>query len=407
MSGSSACHDNDVNAAPDTVASWSTPDHLEQDPNPWMAPQFQLTVSDYDNPEWSAIQRSFSDANIYQSWGFEAAREPFSHVVRVVLRRNDRLAAAAQVRLLYAVPRCLGVGYVFWGPTWRIPGQAEDADVFEDAHVLREMLRALRSEFVVNRRLVLRIFPRILDDAGAPRLIRAFEDEGFTRNPSLPAKRTLLIDLNPPLPNLRAGLDNRWRHHLKRAEAAGLTIVEGSGDELFTSFLPLYRELLQQKSLDVPNDFGQFRRMQKLLPHEHKLRLFLAQKDGRVCAGSIGAAVGNTGMTFFRAATAEGKELNAPYLVHWRMLEWIKSRGCQWYDLNGINPGQNPGVYKYKRGLCGRNGVDINYIGVFETFPSTIHRLLVAAGQRTLLRVRKGLLQWKWTSALEETKSRR
>jgi len=141
--------------------------------------------------------------------------------------------------------------------------------------------------------------------------------------------------------------------------------------------------------------------MQSLLPERHKLRIILAQKDGITCAGSVGVAIGNTALTLFRAASTAGMELNAPYLVHWRLLEWIKSQGCRWYDLAGISPESNPGTYKYRRGLCGRNGADVHYIGTYESFPTAAHHLFFRAGERSLRRRRDIWLRNRWASAVQ------
>jgi hypothetical protein len=35
------------------------------------------------------------------------------------------------------------------------------------------------------------------------------------------------------------------------------------------------------------------------------------------------------------------------------MIQWLKSREVTWYDLGGINPETNPGVYHFKQGMSG------------------------------------------------------
>jgi hypothetical protein len=360
-----------------------------------LTPPYSMRILTPDNVEWSRTLDLLSDANIYQTWAFEAARQPANQIAYAVLTKGDEVVGAAMVRVLFEIPRLFGVAYLYGGPLWRRYHQNEDPAV------LREMLRGLRREFVRKRRLVLRIQPRILDDASGAVCRRLLEEERFIRNQPVPCKRTLLVDLAPPLDKLRAGLESKWRGHLNRAERAGLVLVEGSAEDLLASFVPLYRELLERKGLELPNDFGQFVRMQSLLPEHQKLRVILAQKDGTTCAASVGVAVGDTGLTLFRAASAAGMELNAPHLVHWRLLEWIKSQGCRWYDLGGISPESNPGTYKYKRGLCGRNGTDVQYIGTYESFPTSAHRLLFRECERSLRWMRDIWLRRRWASAVQ------
>ncbi len=42
---------------------------------------------------------------------------------------------------------------------------------------------------------------------------------------------------------------------------------------------------------------------------------------------------------------------NGSYLLQWEMIKWLKQRGCQKYDLGGINLDDNPGVYHFKSGI--------------------------------------------------------
>jgi hypothetical protein len=35
------------------------------------------------------------------------------------------------------------------------------------------------------------------------------------------------------------------------------------------------------------------------------------------------------------------------------MILWLKENGFRWYDLGGIDPEGNPGVYSFKRGFSG------------------------------------------------------
>jgi lipid II:glycine glycyltransferase (peptidoglycan interpeptide bridge formation enzyme) len=41
------------------------------------------------------------------------------------------------------------------------------------------------------------------------------------------------------------------------------------------------------------------------------------------------------------------------YLLQWRMMQWLRERGCRGYDLGGVNPTRNPGVYHFKSGVGG------------------------------------------------------
>jgi len=67
------------------------------------------------------------------------------------------------------------------------------------------------------------------------------------------------------------------------------------------------------------------------------------------------------------------------YLLQWRAIQWLKGKGCRWYDLGGINPETNPGVYHFKAGL---SGIDVHHIGIYESCNNFLSSQLVRWGER-------------------------
>jgi len=53
----------------------------------------------------------------------------------------------------------------------------------------------------------------------------------------------------------------------------------------------------------------------------------------------------------------------APYLIQWQAILSARQRGCQTYDLFGINQQKWPGVTRFKQGFGGKI---INYPGTFD-----------------------------------------
>ena len=57
---------------------------------------------------------------------------------------------------------------------------------------------------------------------------------------------------------------------------------------------------------------------------------------------------------YLLGATADdGLNAKGAYLLQWNLIQWLKTKGVRWYDLGGIDPEGNPGVYSFKRGLSG------------------------------------------------------
>ena len=335
-----------------------------------LAPGYRYEIDTPDERTWHEDLRLFDDANIYQTWTYEAVRSGEKNVGHFVLRKNGQAVAIAQARLLRIPLLNLGVAYVRWGPLWRLSGKDRDLEDF------RQAVRGLRNEYVIKRGLVLRLYPYLFDDE-AGTFLPILADEGY----ELPAPRssgqTALMDLSSQLEILRKGLDPKWRNHLNASERKSLAVIEGFGDDLFGPLMRMYDEMVERKRFARPNDINEFRDIQKKLPPGLKMRILLCLSDGRPVAGALCSTTGEFGMSIYRATNEIGRKINASYLLQWRIIEWVKEQGCAYYNVNGVNPEANPGTFSFKMGLCGKNGKVVYYLGMFDSHPSVLMRYLV------------------------------
>ena len=334
-------------------------------------------VDTMKNGRWQEAIETFEDLNIYQTDSYGAERYGEKNVSHLVVKRDNRVIAAAQCGIVKPPIIRSGVAHVRWGPLWK------GKDGLADPENFRQAIRALRNEYTCRRGLLLRVYPNLFEDE-AGNCAEILQEEGYSPWRIGERDRTLVIDLERSLQELRSGMSKRWRHHLNRAEQSALDLVEGSEDGLFEEFMPIYREMLDIKGIAESTDITRFRRAQKRLPAEWKMRVFLCRTGGKACAGIIGSAMGKIGITMFRATNAEGRKCEAAYLVHWRALQWLKEQGCKGYDMDGINPVTNPGTYQYKSGLCGRNGRDVQFLGQFENCEGEFTGAFVRTGERFL-----------------------
>ena len=333
---------------------------------------FSAEVDSVDKAQWDEILREFIDANIYQTWSYATVRSDRGKTTNLVLKMQGTVVAVVRARLAKIPWVNFGMAYVYWGPLWKRPDTGTDLEVF------RQALRALRIEYVERRKLVLRIVPNLPDSDNEP-FRRIFEEEGYAFQPRVKRRRTILMDINAPMEQLYRDLRKSWRNHLNRARREELELIEGEEEALFEAFEKIYAEMMDRKQFVEFTDPAYCRAVQRELPPGQKLRVFLCKSNGNVCHGTICSAFGNTGMSLFGATSNRGKSHNASYLIHWRMVEWMKSRGCQVNDLNGINPTVNPSLYEFKSGLAAVHGQDFHLLGAFDCYPNTSTKLLVAA----------------------------
>jgi lipid II:glycine glycyltransferase (peptidoglycan interpeptide bridge formation enzyme) len=327
-----------------------------------------------DRQSWYELIGAFGDANLYQTWSYDMVRHKRRSVVHMVVRRNDTVVAAAQARVVRVPGMRIGIAYVRWGPMWRRIGVAEDAEVF------RRAVRALRDEFSRRRGLVLRLYPLAYRNRDET-LERILQEEGYRFYPAIKRDRTLVLDLRPALGELRTGLDQKWRNMLNQAERNGLELISGEEEGLFDEIARMHGEMAARKGLDVSNDIGHLKKVQRDLPQGLKLRVVLCRLAGELCAGAIFAAIGTTAV-YVRGATSDaGLRSRGSYLVQWAFVRWLKEQGFLHYDLNGISPEANPGTYHFKRGLAGRCGRDVEFLGRCQVADSAWSAWVVKEGE--------------------------
>ncbi len=336
-------------------------------------PGYTSEIDTVDEKKWSEIIQQFDDANIYQTWSYEVVRSGRQNISHFLLLRDSDVVAAAQSRIVKIPFIKVGIAYIRWGPLCCLHDSQIPMETF------RQAIRALRNEYVCKRGLILRIFPLLFEDDSRS-FLPILDQEGFARLRSARRDRTLLIDLNPPLTDLRKGLKASWRRQLNRAEKNELEITEGHEDELFEMFIKIYQEMVNRKKFVEPHDITEFRSIQKHLPEIFKMKIMLSRFHGDLCAGLICSKIGKTGVYLFGATSNRGLESRGSYLLHWKLIEWLKNNGFSYYDLHGINPTINPGTYRFKTGLCGKNGRDVSFLGQFDSYKNGLDRFWMRCG---------------------------
>jgi hypothetical protein len=312
------------------------------------ASSFATSVDRITEAEWNLLLPQFADASLYQTWAYGAVSWGERNLSHLLLKKGSQVVGMAQFRIVRVPLLSSGIAYLRWGPLCRRRDAAPDSDL------LPALLKAIADEYGRRRRLLVRILPNVFrEDPAAAAFETACGEVGFQPGTSVAPYRTIRVDLTPAPEVIRKRLDQKWRNQLNAAERNGLTLHEGIGDDLFAEFTAIYRELLARKQFETTVDIDEFVCIQRALPEPLKMKVLLCEKDGKLLAGLVGAGVGDTGVYLLGATSSEGMKAKGSYLLQWRMMQWLRESGCRYYDLGGINPGRNPGVFHFKSGFGG------------------------------------------------------
>ncbi|MFE4328396.1 lipid II:glycine glycyltransferase FemX [Streptomyces sp. NPDC056831] len=170
------------------------------------------------------------------------------------------------------------------------------------------------------------------------------------------------------LEEIRSNLNQQWRRNIKKAEKAGVKVVEGGYEDL-PAFYELYRETAGRDRF-IPRPLVYFQRMWTALRTEDpdRMRLYLAHHDGETLAAATMLTVGNHVWYSYGASTSRKREVQPNNAIQWRMMSDAHERGAAVYDLRGITDTLDEsnhllGLLRFKVGTGGRAA---EYIGEWD-----------------------------------------
>jgi lipid II:glycine glycyltransferase (peptidoglycan interpeptide bridge formation enzyme) len=336
-------------------------------------PDYSVETISHTEAEWNELLLQFDDATIYQTYAYGVVRWGHDKLSHIVIRRDGEVVGAAQA-IIYKVPVIqVGIAYIPWGPLWRKKGA--DASLA----TLTAILASLKKEYCEKRGLLLRMTPGIWEEAIGVEAKGIFEAAGYVRCADVAPYRTLMLDLTRDPAEIRMKLDQKWRNQLNRSEKNGLEIVEGTSGELYEIFLKLQKEMQDRKQYKPTIDYNEFEDVQSKLPELMKMHVVICKHEGEPVTATIVSAIGDRGIYLLGATGEAGMKQKSAYLSQWKMILWLCERGCRWYDLGGIDPENNPGVYHFKVGM---SSVDVSHIGQYEANMSTMSSLAVGLAEK-------------------------
>jgi lipid II:glycine glycyltransferase (peptidoglycan interpeptide bridge formation enzyme) len=351
---------------------------------------YKIEIDKVDKIGWNEILRNFDDANIYQTWSYGAIRWGEKKLSHLVLKKGQEVVAATQTWIFKLPAVGLGIAHIKWGPMWQVRGKLAHPEI------IQQIIRSLKKEYAISRGLVLRVVPNQVGP-DLETIFSLLEAEGFKERPPASSYRTLALDLSPSLDELRKGLRRQWRQKLEQAERNGLKVIEGQGRDSFEGLLNLYDQMHSRKKFADFLPIRDYQAIQGDLPEDFRMKIMICESANEPIAFQVTSFMGNSAVTLAAAVGDRGMEFNSGHLLQWRMVEDLKSCGCRWYDLSGINREGNPGGYQFKTGLAYKYGRELLF-KEYEISKNFISSAAVKSGERLRVvhrRLKQLLAHWR------------
>lgn len=320
--------------------------------------------------EWNDLLPTFSDATIYQTAAYGNVRWGSKNCCRLGIKKDGLIVSCAQVIIRRIAFLNVGIAFIPWGPLWRKNGEQEDWTTFGRS------IDVITAELAIKRKLVLRIHPaECLTNVG--QAVSILLNRKF-----MPTKRgpytTILMNISDTTDIIREKMGRKWRNHLNKAIKTGLEIEYGTGSELFDCFMQLSEQMLRRKKFTPGVDYREFREIQKLLPEKQKMLIMVCRYEKKPQAVIVTSHINGRAIYLLGATGDSGLKLNGSNLLQWNMVRELKQRGCEVYDLGGVNKERSPGVFLFKSEMAGKNGTVVSHIGEFQFSHPGLSRIAFA-----------------------------
>ncbi|WEX91237.1 aminoacyltransferase [Sinorhizobium garamanticum] len=343
----------------------------------------RASIKHLDRSQWEYVVRNFLDFNYRQTWPYSEAlaKKRGAASEHVAVQSGGDVLALANVRIKALPVIGGGLAYISGGPLVR---KSHGPD--NDLERLEICLEALDREYVQRRGLALRIAVPIDLSERNHAIAQRFERAGFRACDGSGQYRTVLIDLDRPLERMRSSFHSHWRRNLNTAERNGLDVSFGTELCRFEQVGHMLEALQVRKGFTADLNANFFADIQEKLSAQDRLIVGLAQQNNAPLAGSIIAVHGDVAVYLAGASTDLGRELRASYILHWRTIEVLQTRGSRWYDLGGIDLSANPGVSSFK---LRTNGLDVTAAGPFLKSPEGARARIASWAERAYLWARR------------------
>ena len=315
-----------------------------------------LEVNRISKETYNETLHLFEDSNIYQTYEYNLLAKGGRNMCKVVLKKGDNILGVSIVRIVKVPFFNFGLAYIYRGPVWQRKNEVNSIEI------LSIFLKLLKEEFVLKRRLALRISPNLLKEKDKD-FEKLFFELGFTSKGKSAGSNTFYIELDLPLEELRKNLSKNWRKKLKKSENEDLRIVSGREDSLFQEVVKLYLEMVKRKKFDQGIDVNKLKATQFCLSTSMKMITTICYSNDAPISGLVFSAIGDTGIPILAATSDFGTNYNGSYLLHWQMLVYLKANGSKYFDLGGIDKEKNPNVYNFKHGM---GGIEVHYLDVMD-----------------------------------------
>jgi lipid II:glycine glycyltransferase (peptidoglycan interpeptide bridge formation enzyme) len=166
-----------------------------------------------------------------------------------------------------------------------------------------------------------------------------------TSNNRILLARTAVMDLTKSDEALQAAMSKKTRQYIRKSAGEGIEVVQAGSIKDIDDCLTIYKQTAKRAGFALHGD-SYYHDIFTMLGDDSPV--YLARYQGRTVAFLWSIVTEAVAFELYGGMNDEGQRLRANYHLKWSVIQLMKARGVQRYDVNGL---LNDGVTAFKQGF--------------------------------------------------------
>lgn len=295
--------------------------------------------------QWNNQLLAFNEPCVYQSSSWAKHRADFGWQPLRLVSQTNRCYAQVLYKSIFGTT----IAWIPGGPTGEI------------SEINKELVATIQ-RLTKNSRAYIRLNLLQETNDSCEQMLKI--NQWRQAKTKLSSGLSLIYQLNNDEPTRRNLLSTNWGRNLRRGENRNNAPYLWR-DVDAAQVAELYQQLSEYKELANNSEIPSLESIKSLINNcQSRLTVFRCDDDlGKPLAIRGALAFGDKAWDILAAVSPQGRKQYSSYVTAWALLTHFANLNVSRYDLSGIDPVGNKGVYDFKHGI---GSTEIKYIGEWD-----------------------------------------
>lgn len=309
----------------------------------------RFVTDEESKQEYKKFLESNERCNFQQSLEWSEVKKPNWKPEVILAEDEDGNIIGSLCVLIRKMPIFGNIMYASRGPVCDI----------HDISVMKQITEGAKELAKKYKAIVLRIEPDILSSDESFRDIVTnlgykIKDDAKDFKDEIQPRYVFRLDIKDKTEEeILAGFKQKWRYNIKLAGKKGVTIKEGTKEDL----KDFHKIMIETGARDgfIIRPLEYFEKMYDCLGPKH-MKILMAYYEDKPISGVIPIFYGNKTWYLYGASSNQHRNLMPNYLLQWEMIKMAIARNDDIYDFRGVSgvvDENHPqyGLYRFKQGF--------------------------------------------------------